>query len=358
MQHELESFCRERRTLFYPKADLAFGDVPGAPADQPALVAELCRDVLGEAPAVAPLAEPGTFHRLYRAAAPGGRSVVVRVNALSHLHRDFLLYLDAWAADRLCDAGLPALRVHVVDVSRSRCPYDYTILEEAPGTTLRALDAEEDRLRPALVALGRYVARLHGIHTRGFGFFDVRPLIQGEAPDQVCGLSPTWRTYILRRLEAHVAACVRIGAVHPFDAGRIFTAFLASDHLLDDMGPVLLHGDLGSHNVFTDGRDVTAVIDWEDALSGDPVFDIAFWATFHPDRRHAAFLDGYRAVRALPADFEWRFWLYYLRVALAKTVLRHRLGITDRPGRAPASRRIQKGLERVEALQGGESLAA
>jgi len=124
------------------------------------------------------------------------------------------------------------------------------------------------------------------------------------------------------------------------------------------MGPVLLHGDLGSHNVFTDGRDVTAVIDWEDALSGDPVFDIAFWATFHPDRRHAAFLDGYRAVRALPADFEWRFWLYYLRVALAKTVLRHRLGITDRPGRLPASRRIQKGLERVEALQGGESLAA
>src|SRR5207253_1741030 len=84
----------------------------------------------------------------------------------------------------------------------------------------------------------------------------------------------------------------------------------------------------------------------------DPVFDVAFWATFHPDRRHGAFLDGYRSVRDLPADFERRFRLYYPRVALSKTVLRHRLGLADRPGRPPASLRIQRALERLEALPG------
>jgi hygromycin-B 4-O-kinase len=351
MQRELESFCRERRTLFYPKADLAVaGGVPRAPADLPALAADLCRDVFGAAPsAVALLGEAGTFHWLYRAAGPDGRSVVVRLNALSHLRRDFLLHLDAWAADRLRAAGLPALRVHAADTSRARCPYDFEIMDEARGTSLKALDDDEDRLRPALFALGRFVGRMHGIKTRGFGFFDVRPLVLGQPAETLCGLSPTWRTYVLRRLEAHVATCVRIGAIDPGEAGRIFAAFLASDHLLDDVEPALLHGDLGSHNVFTDGGDITAVIDWEDALSGDAVFDVAFWATFHPERRHVAFLDGYRSVRALPVDFAWRFWLYYLRVALAKTVLRHRLGIADRPGRPPASRRIQLALERVEA---------
>jgi hypothetical protein len=39
--------------------------------------------------------------------------------------------------------------------------------------------------------------------------------------------------------------------------------------------------------------------------------------------------------------------LYFLRVALAKTVVRHNLGLRDRPGRPPASLRIQRGLQGV-----------
>src|SRR5207253_11054823 len=137
-------------------------------------------------------------------------------------------------------AGLPALRVHVVDLSRSRCPYDFEILDEARGTSLKALDDDEDRLRPALFALGRFVARLHGVKTRGFGFFDVRPLVLGESPDKVCGASPTWRTYVLRRLTRHVATCAAIGAIDDDEARRVFEAFLESDDLLDDVEPALL----------------------------------------------------------------------------------------------------------------------
>lgn len=361
MQHELEEFCRERRALFYPKADLPIADAvlrtlaeSGNLGDLAPLVADLCREALGEAPAsVTPLGEAGTFHRLYRAAAPGGGAVIVRLNALSHLRRDFLMHLDAWAAEQLRGAGLPAPRVRAVDLSRSRCPYDFEVLDEAPGTPLKALDDDEERLRPLLYALGRFVARVHRVRTRGFGFFDVRPLALPAAPAPVAGLSPTWRTYVLRRLESHLATCAAVGAVSADEVRRVRAAFLGCDDLLDGVEPALLHGDLGSHNVFTDGRDVTALIDWEDCLSGDPAFDVAFWATFHPDRRHAAFLDGYRSARDVPADFERRFWLYYLRVALSKTVLRHRLGLADRPGREPASLRIRKGLERVEALLDG-----
>jgi Ser/Thr protein kinase RdoA (MazF antagonist) len=366
MLGELESFCRERRSLFYPKADLPVADgvlrtlgSAGNPAGLVPVAARLCRAVFGDEPSsVAPLGEAGTFHLLYRAEGPDGRSAVVRLSALSHLRHDFLLHLDSWAGERLRAVGLPGLRVHAVDLSRAHCPYDFEILEEARGTALKAYDDDDDRLRPLLAALGRFAAQVHGVKSSGFGFFDVRPLLLGELPEQLCGLSPTWRVYVLRRLDAHVATCEAIGAVSHDERRRIYDAFLAADDLLDGVEPALLHGDLGSHNVFTDGRDITAVIDWEDALSGDPVFDVAFWATFHPDRRHAAFLDGYRSVRALPADFERRFWLYYLRVALSKTVLRHRLGVTDRPGRPPASLRIQKALERLEALQGSPSRAA
>lgn len=92
------------------------------------------------------------------------------------------------------------------------------------------------------------------------------------------------------------------------------------------------------------------MIDWEDSLCGDPIFDVAYWGTFCRDEMRAEFLRGYETVQILPEDFERRYWLYYLRVAISKTVHRHLFGVKDRPGRAPASRRIQKALSRLAGL--------
>jgi hygromycin-B 4-O-kinase len=41
-----------------------------------------------------------------------------------------------------------------------------------------------------------------------------------------------------------------------------------------------VHGDFGSYNLMTDGRRITAVIDWDRALFGDPLYETAnllFW---------------------------------------------------------------------------------
>jgi aminoglycoside phosphotransferase (APT) family kinase protein len=357
---DLETFCRRRWSVFYPKTDLLLSadvlrsESGGQEAERARLVAEVCRRALAEEPvSVEPLSEQGTFHFLYRVGLAGDRSVIVRGNALGTVQRDYPLYVEAWVMGALRAAALPALRIYQVDVSRRWCPFDYAILEEARGTPLTAYDAEEERLRPLLRELGRTVARVHGIRTAGFGFLDVRPLVLGgSSAGPPRGIFACWRQYVLLNLDDHLRTCVAIGAVSAAEADRIEAAFAALDGVLDRVEPALLHGDLGSHNVFTDGRAITALIDWEDCLSGDPVFDLAFWATFHPDGRHPAFLDGYRSAATLPADFERRFWLYYLRVALSKTVQRHRFRLPDHPGRPPAARRIQKGLERVEALAG------
>src|SRR5262249_2960176 len=162
---------------------------------------------------------------------------------------------------------------------------------EARGTTLRAFDDDDERLRPLLIELGRFVARLHGIRTRGFGFFDVTPLVAGQGV--VEGTCHSWSQYVLRRLDGHLSVCRDVGNVTGDEERRIRTVCGDPERWLNAVEPVLLHGDLGSHNVFADGGKIAALIDWEDCLSGDPLFDVAFWATFHPDRRHQAFLDGY-----------------------------------------------------------------
>jgi hypothetical protein len=364
LAQELASFTVQRRSLFYPKTDLplspeilrALGS-EAARSEVLAFIPDLCKRVFRQHPAsVAPLSDAGTFHWLYRACFDDGASAIVRVHALSGLQRDFVLCIDRWAMDLLLSKGLPGLHVHHIDLSRRLCPFDYEILEEARGTSLKAFDGAESRMSCYLALLGRTVARLHEIRTRGYGFFDLQPLVVGGGGNgPLHGLCTSWREYILKNLEGHVQQCLDIAAVNGAEAARVFEAFSASGHVLEDVEPSLLHGDLGSHNVFIAGDQISALIDWEDCLSGDPVFDVAFWATFHPERRHAAFIDSYRSERPLPADFEWRFWLYFLRIALAKTVLRHRFHLQDQPGRQPASARIQLGLSKIESLLGGQA---
>lgn len=41
----------------------------------------------------------------------------------------------------------------------------------------------------------------------------------------------------------------------------------------------LLHGDFGLGNIFSDGENVTAIIDWENSMYGDFLYDVA-WASF------------------------------------------------------------------------------
>ena len=114
----------------------------------------------------------------------------------------------------------------------------------------------------------------------------------------------------------------------------------------------LLHGDLGNHNIFVQNNAVTALIDWEDALIGDPAFDVAMWLTFHPPRRHAAFLQGY-GLAAQEDGFRLRCALSFLRIALSKTVHRHRFAYPDLPGRQPAYERIQRGMIEVKRVLTG-----
>ena len=197
--------------------------------------------------------------------------------------------------------------------------------------------------------LGSLVAAVHGIATERFGFLDVAPLVQSPTCS-ACGLLDSWEQYVTLNLERHISICLAIGAIDPEEAERIRRTFIRLRNLLQISVPSLLHGDLANHNVTADGSRITAVLDWEDCLSGDPVFDIAYWATFRPHENLNVFLDGYREVRPLPSDFEMRFWLYYLRVCLSKTVHRHRFGYADPLGRAPASLRIQHSLEKLGAL--------
>ena len=350
---ELDAWAERRKTVLYLKADLDLpDDLLRAVRDERDYlepryresVERACRRVLGRSVTAEPLAQQGTFHRVFRVTGSGA-PLVFRGNAAGW-HADLGMHLDPWVTGRLHADGLPAVGVSVVDTSRTVWQYEYQLLEEVTARPLSDYHGDTGRLFPLLTKLGAFCARVHQIEMSGFGFLDVRPLLapNADARTPPPGVHRTWRDHVCGRLEDHLRRCSQNGSISPAEVDQIFAVFDANAALLASAPSRLLHGDPGSHNVLTDGTEIVALLDWEDALAGDPMYDVAFWATFHPDDRLAMFLDGYRSVAPLPVDYERRLWLYYLRIALAKTVVRERLGYADQPGRPPAADRIRNAL--------------
>jgi len=340
----VQHYAAQRRAMFYPKADAPPADGP-APALSDAAALEalpgLCRTCLGEGVrSAAPLGDQGTWHRLFRVVLAGGREVIARFNARAGAARDYGLLLDRWANEALRSAGIPALEVYAVDLTRAYCPWDYALMAPARSACLRDHDNDEGALLPLLRGLGAFLAEVHRIPTRGYGL-----LVPAADGLSVEGAADSWSGYLLTRLEEHLEVCQSIAAVSGEEARLIRSLFGARGP--EAPAAALLHGDPGSHNAFGAGGAISCLIDWEDALAGDPAYEVAFWATFHPERRHPAFFEGYFDGHSPSAEFMERFWTYFLRVALAKTVVRHNLGLRDRPGRPPASRRIQLALDRL-----------
>jgi hypothetical protein len=337
----------DRSALFYPKADLDLhlGPPQAGPEEVLPFLPALCRAHLGtDLLRAEPLTDSCTFHRVYRLSLTAGREVIARFNAFSHRTLDLPLWLDHWAGYALRRAGLPALEVYAVDLSRSLCPWDLALLEPARGVCLRQFDGDDEVLQPYLTRLGALLAQVHRIGVAGFGLLSVDA--EGRRARGSCD---TWAGYLGNHLERHLDVARHIGAVSAEEQSFIRRTFAEAGRWSGDEPAALLHGDPGNHNVFVEAGEVTALIDWEDALAGDPAYEVAFWATFHPERRHAAFFEGYFGGRRPEDDFMERFWLYFLRVALAKTVVRHNLGLKDVPGRPPAALRIQRALRGLAA---------
>jgi len=65
--------------------------------------------------------------------------------------------------------------------------------------------------------------------------------------------------------------------------------------------PVVVHGDIGFHNVMVEGGDITALLDWEFAHAGDPVEDLGYARQFiEPLGCWELFLDAYVAAGGAP----------------------------------------------------------
>ncbi len=359
----LDQYHEQRRSIFLPKSDWPISDeqlrlsrAGKAPlnisdSDVSRITSQvLQRDTHG----VEKLSTNGTTHLLWAVELDTER-VIFRANSLPAEMVDFPMVVEAALIRHFANQGYPVADIRCVDLTRTRCETDFAIGDESGGMPLANLDDDERLLLPQLAELGRWMGRIHAERiSRGYGWIAIDPADpignkRGNRP-LFQGLFASWPEFLDVKFAEHLRHCVRLKAIDMAEANRIEAWSARIKNTLSNSPSAILQNDLSSVNVFTDGRRIRSILDWEDAILGDPIFDVAGWATFHPVRRHSYFLRGYFSEHPKPADFDLRFWFYFTRISLARTVLRDRFGLIDKPGRTPAAQRIRQGLQELERL--------
>lgn len=344
----------ERRSTFYMKTDIQLADArlrnlhseaaSALVARQP-VVEQLARQ-LGLAGVVTPLAA-GSYHVVHRLDRDQGPSLVVRSAIDGLFAEDRSLLIERGVAAWLKAEAHLVPQTHAVGFRGQGAPFDYAVLSIASGSCVRDLgDSILDDDPRVLPAIGASLRRVHAVEAAGAGLLDCEEL--GKRPK---GVLARWPDYITLRLDDHIAACLAAGYLDQPLATRIAELFSVMNPMLERRPMRLLHGDPGIHNICIDpeSAEITAWLDWEDALAGDPLFDVAMFSTFQPPRRMPAFLSGYGL--AEPSATQARLLaLYFLRIALSKTVHRLRFGVADRPDRTPGHHRIYRGVDELERL--------
>ncbi len=176
---------------------------------------------------------------------------------------------DAFASHHFNSARLPVPAV--IEIGNIDDVHSFCITARVPGTTLQDLSREQIRrtLR-STVATMRAISRCDVGSTKGFGTFD----------EHGVGSHSSWQSFLrsLSTLEwTKIAPPIR-------NAG-IDSALQMLHKLSENMPDFrnLVHGDFGSNNLLSDGTLITGVIDWSEAMIGDPLYDVAnvfFWRTW------------------------------------------------------------------------------
>lgn len=346
------AFDARRRDVFLEKADTDLADAEVAQLrhlDDAALGLDAaCFDAVRRAHALPPEATfrrhdaQGTFHRLYDVDGLAIGRPLLRVCTRHGIDGVTQMALETRVMAHVRDHGVPVPHAETQPVVLGTDARGTQLIARMPGTPMRAVDDDEPTLCAALEALTCRLRHVHALRGQGFG------PVAASAPAWLTGVHADWLRFVTTRLDEHLAICADAGLIDQVVSDRIAGEVARVATWADVVPSALLHGDPGSHNVLIEGGTVTALLDWEDALLGDPLFELASLCNFHPERRHPIVFAAY-PVDLSPQRPEYtRFWVYFLRIAIARTVHRLRFGYADVAGRPPAAHRIRLALARLD----------
>lgn len=199
---------------------------------------------------------PGSILNTVYAVRCAGRELIAKSGAGKDIRREAAVL----AMLREAEVAVP----HAVLLpANTTFPNDLLLLDVLPG---RAAESNDEVLTDA----GRTLRRVHDMRLPGFGLIDA-------GRQQLTGAFDSWAGFLQTALaDARKAIPVSVmpTAMHDEAAAQLSDRHVRGHVTGIDQG-VLLHGDLMPRHVWNDDGHLAGLIDWGDALAGDPLFDLA-----------------------------------------------------------------------------------
>jgi len=260
----------------------------------------------------------GQGNHLTLIAVHGGTNYFVRIE--NGPEGDEYMEVETTLMDRVRPTGVPTPHIYAFDATRGHYPFAWQLMEMVPHPDLNRLyKAGELDSQKVMHQLGSYIAVWQQIVGSGYGPYNTTCL---RNYGQLTGLWPAYRNYYLLNLERHLNFLVDGGFLDADYRQDIIKLVKVNDFLLNIPQGCLVHKDIALWNVLGDRYTIRSVIDWDDAVSGDPTDDLSLIGCFHSGSEMRALIDGYLSIKPLPEEFEKRFWLHMLRNMIFKAVIR------------------------------------
>lgn len=267
----------------------------------------------------------GSINSVVKATLEDGVEVIMR------MHPNGLKNGYFWAEKAVADAarqkGVPTYHTYAIGDTKEHVPFDYMIISCEPGKNIHNSGPYEKSEQKTIVQdTGKLLALTHSVHTKNYGFFDN---VVAKKTGDLIGIHEQWRDHVHSSLETNLTYLTQKRSISNGEREIINTIFSTHESEMSCDSPRLIHNDMADWNALTDGKRITAFIDWDESFSGDPVCDFSAYSVFYDDERLADLITGYESVTKLPADFEAKFHLYRLRYIISKLTLRTKRSVYD-----------------------------
>ncbi|MBY9078380.1 aminoglycoside phosphotransferase family protein [Paenibacillus sp. HN-1] len=271
-------------------------------------IREITADVFGAGNGAAEIEEltGGYFNAAYRVLLADGRETILKISPADDTetmtYERGIMRTEVETLKLAREKGLaPVPEVYAYNTGRRVVPNDYFFMEKVRGIPFNEIregmspEARGDVERQ----LGRYNRQINDMVGSRFGLYH-DPF--GRTPG-------TWREAFTGMIGDVLDDAVRLKAPMPIGRGELERGIEELLPALDAVKePRLVHWDLWEGNVFVENGKITALIDWERALWGDPLMEFHFRYIAEEQLRRVegneAFYEGYGGFYESPNELE------------------------------------------------------
>ncbi len=196
------------------------------------------------------------------------------------------------------DVPVPEVIYH--DFSRKLVDRDYIILAFMDGEPGPFDHAE----------MGRYVRQLHNLKGSRFGY-----------PDRDAVMGDSWPTLFGEYVRLIFEDCNLCGILNEEEKDNFLTVYKAHHEVIQECSPRMLHLDLWSQNILTKNGKITAILDFDRGLYGDPELEFAVLDTYGYST--AGFFMGYGQPRLVNEKARIRQKLYIVYELIKYAFIRY-----------------------------------